>query len=162
NPGQSATLIATFKPLVANPWNYTGIITLTSNSSSGNLTINMSGAGINTAALSSLSCANGSFTGAGSDACTVSLTAAAPTGGLAVSLSSSSSSVTLPASIVIPSGSTAATFSASVAAVSSSQTATITAAAAGISRSFALSLAPSAGGTLTANAASIPFGQVYV
>jgi hypothetical protein len=161
NPGQSVTLIATFKPTVANPWSYTGTTTIASNSSTGNLALSMTGAGINPAALSSLTCTSGSITGVATDACTVSLTAAAPAGGMAVNLSSSSGSVTVPASVVIPSGATSAGFSASVAAVSTSQTATVTASAGSVTKTFSLQLT-AATPTLTVSATNVDFGTVVV
>src|SRR6201986_1029140 len=54
NPGQTATLNLGFtSPHVST---FTGVVTITSNSSAGNLTINMGAAGVS-AALSALSCA---------------------------------------------------------------------------------------------------------
>jgi len=114
-----------------------------------------------TPSLSGLSCSAGTLTGAGSDACTVSLTAAAPSGGFAVALASNNSSVTVPASVTAPAGATSAAFTATVAAVSTAQTATITATAGGVSKATALQLnATSAAWTIAST--SVPFGNVTV
>ena len=59
--------------------------------------VSLSGTGM--PMLSALSCASGSMTAAGSDSCTVTLNAAAGTGGFSVSLASSSSAVTVPATV---------------------------------------------------------------
>src|ERR1700744_4937198 len=95
NPGQTAILNLGFtSPHVST---FTGIVTITSNSSAGNLTISMSAAGVS-AALSAISCVQSSMTGAGTDACTVTLSSAAPSGGGTVALSSSNEAVVVPAS----------------------------------------------------------------
>jgi hypothetical protein len=162
NPGQTATLTASFSPLVANPWNYTGTITITSNASTNpSAVVNMSGAGVAPSTLSALSCGTGSYAGAGTDACTVSLTGAAPSGGFAVALSSNNSSVTVPASVTVASGATSAAFSSSVSAVTTSQSATITATAGGLTQTFAIQLG-TAVGSLSVNASSVPFGGIVV
>jgi len=82
-----------------------------------------------TPAVSQVSCSNASITGAGSDACTVSLTADAPAGGFAVSLASSNAAVTVPESVMVQANATNGSFTASVAPVTSPQTATLTASA---------------------------------
>ncbi|HEX4039285.1 MAG TPA: choice-of-anchor D domain-containing protein [Acidobacteriaceae bacterium] len=111
------------------------------------------------AALSALSCASSSETGAASDVCTVTLTTAAPSGGLAVSLASNNSAVTVPASVTVPAGSITASFTATTAAVTSAQTATLTASAGGTSNSFALQLKAYVA-TLSVSGSSIAFGNV--
>lgn len=111
--------------------------------------------------LSSVSCSAGSETGAASDACTVTLSGAAPTGGLAVTLGSNDTAVTVPASITVPAGSTSAGFTASAAAVTANQTAALTAAAAGVSKTFSLSLKAYVS-TLTVSSTSIAFGDVQL
>lgn len=111
------------------------------------------------AALSAVSCSSGSLTGAGSDACTVSLTAAAPSGGFAVTLASNNSAVKVPASVTLPAGATSAVFTATVAAVSTTQTATITASGGGVSKATSLQLnATSAAWTVAST--SVAFGTV--
>lgn len=109
--------------------------------------------------LSGLSCSSGALTGAASDACVVSLTSAAGTGGLAVSLASNNSAVTVPSSVTVPAGATTASFTASVSAVSTTQTAVLTAAAGGTTVTYTLALNP-ATPALTLGTASISFGNV--
>jgi Cep192 domain 4 len=101
------------------------------------------------------------MTGAGTDACTVTLSAAAPTGGMTVSLSSSSASATVPASVTVAAGATSAGFTATVSSVSSAQTVTLTASAGSVTKTFALQL-NAATPTLSINATSVGFGDVTV
>jgi hypothetical protein len=108
--------------------------------------------------LSGLTCTSGSMTGAGTDSCTVTLSAAASTGGVAVSLTSNSSAVTVSASVTVASGATRASFTATVTAVSSAQTATVTASASGSSKTFSLSLGACVP-TLSVSTASLSFGN---
>ena len=157
NPGQTATLTLQFtSPHVSS---FTGVLTITSNSSQGNIVVNMTAAGVATLTVGTVSCTNASMTGSGSDACTVSLTEAAPAGGMAVSLASSDSAVIVPASVTVPANATSAIFTATVSSVASSQTATLTASAGGASGTFALQLTPALA-TLSVNATSISFGNV--
>ncbi len=159
NPGKTATLQVTFDPASAGA--VTGSILITSDASANpTATISLSGTGDSTAgALSELSCANASMSGAGEDACTVTLNAAAPTGGLVVTLASTNTFVAVPATLTVPAGSTSAGFSASVAAVPSAQTASLTATAGGVTKTFALQLAVSAPG-LTIGSTTVNFGTV--
>jgi hypothetical protein len=159
NPGQKASLTLQVTPSQAS--NYTGALTIASNSAQGNLVVNMSAVGVAMPAVSKLSCNSSSLTGSGSDACIVTLTSAASSGGLAVSLVSSNSAVTVPASITVPANATTASFTATVGSVTSSQTATITANGGGTSGSVAIQLAPPAA-TLSVNASSVSFGNVCV
>jgi hypothetical protein len=157
NPGQTATVTLHFtSPSVSN---FTGVLTIASNSSQGNIVVNMSAAGVATLTVGTVSCTNASITGAGSDACKVNLTGAAPAGGMAVSLASSNAAVTVPATVTVPASATSAAFTATVSSVTSSQTATLTARAGGASGTFALQLTPALA-TLSVNATSIPFGNV--
>ena len=87
-------------------------------------------------------CGNASLTGAGTDNCTVTLSAAATSGGMAISLGSSNSAVAIPGTVTVPAGSTSAGFTATVASVTTTQTATLTASASGVSKTFALQLNP--------------------
>lgn len=107
----------------------------------------------------SLTCASSSLTGAATDVCTVTLSAGAPAGGLSVSLSSSGSSVTVPASVTIAAGSSAATFTASAVAVTTSQSVTLTASANGTSKTSGLQLNACVA-KLSVNASSVSFGSV--
>src|SRR5208282_194369 len=109
------------------------------NSSSGTSTlISLSGTGVSV--LSGLSCSNGSFTGAGTDSCTVTLNVAAASGGFAVSLASNNSAVTVPASVTVAAGATTASFAATVSSVSTAQAVTLTASANSVAKTFALQL----------------------
>jgi Abnormal spindle-like microcephaly-assoc'd, ASPM-SPD-2-Hydin len=162
NPGQTASLTIQFDPTSAGA--ASGQIAVTSNSSTGGSTnVDLSGRGTaapSTAALSALSCTSGSMTGAGTDTCTVTMTAPAPSSGLNVTLASNNKAVTLPASINVPANATSAGFSATVSAVSSAQSATLTATANGVTKNFALQLGTAGGATLSINATSISFGSV--
>lgn len=104
-------------------------------------------------ALTGVSCNPSSVTAPGSASCVVTLSAAAPTGGSVISLSSNNTSVTAPASVNAAAGSTTAAFTATVASVSSAVTATLTATLGSSSQTFALSVTPPAtwsiSGTMT-------------
>lgn len=116
-------------------------------------------AGSGSPSVSSLTCSSGSLTGATSDACGVSLTAAAGSGGLAVSLASNNSAVTVPSSVTVPAGATSASFTAGASAVSSTQTAVLTASAGGTTQSFSITL-NAATAVLTPATTSVSFGNV--
>jgi len=152
-----------FTPTAMGP--ATGELTVISSSpTGGTLVIGLSGTGTaagtaNTAALSSLSCAVASMTGAGSDNCTVSLDAAAPTGGFTVTLASNNSAVAVPATVTMPAGAKAVVFAATISAVGAAQTAMLTATAGGVSEKFSVQLNVGAAG-LNINATSIAFGTV--
>jgi trimeric autotransporter adhesin len=160
NPNQTATLTVTFDPTAAGA--VTGALTITSNATTGGTaTVSLSGTGQAPPTPSAVSCTSNSLTGATTDACTVTLTSAAPSGGLTVNLSSSNSAVTVPASITVASGSTSGSFTATASAVTTAQTATLTATANGGSASAALQLNASVS-TLSVNSSSIAFGNVTV
>lgn len=108
-----------------------------------------------------VSCGNASMTGSGIDSCTVTLSGAAPGGGLAVNLLSSSSAVVLPAVVTVPAGASSAVFAAAVSAVGSAQTATLTATANGASTAFSLQL-NAAIPTLSMSSSALSFGNVVV
>jgi len=163
NPGQKATLSVHFDPATTGA--ASGQLSITSNDNWGNPTVVVSlsgtGATATTAELSALSCNSASMTGSGSDACKVTLDAAAPSGGLSVSLSSSNAAVKVPATVTVAANATSAAFTATVSSVTSAQAVTLTASAGGISESFALQLnVGAAGPTLSVNASSIAFGSV--
>ncbi len=159
NPGQAAMLQVTFDPTTAGA--ATGSILITSNATTNpTTTVALSGTGDATAgALNSVSCTTTSYTAAGTDACTVTLSAAAPAGGLAVTLASNNSAVTVPASVTVPAGSTSGAFSATVTAVTTTQTATLTATANGVAKTFNLQLGNGAPG-LTLSSTTVAFGNV--
>lgn len=110
-------------------------------------------------AVSALACTTTSFTGAATDACTVTLAAAAPSGGATVALTSSNTAVAVPATVSVAAAATSASFTATVSAVTTAQTANVTASAGGASKSCALSL-NTAAPALTLSASSIGFGTV--
>jgi hypothetical protein len=92
--------------------------------------------------LSSLQCGSTSLTSGSKTTCSVALSAAAPTGGSTVALSSNNAAIVVPASITVPAGSSTASFTATAATVVSGQTATLTAALNGTSRTVSLSVSP--------------------
>ena len=116
------------------------------------------------AVLSAISCANPSLTGAGSDACTVTLTTAAGSSGLSVNLGSGNAAVAVPATVTVPANATSAGFTATVSAVTTTQAATLTASAGGISKTFAMQLKASQANvpSLNISTASLAFGNVTV
>jgi hypothetical protein len=95
-------------------------------------------------ALSSLSVNPASVTGGTAATGTVTLSGAAPSGGVSVSLSSNNASATVPASVTVAAGSTTATFSVSTSAVTSSVSVTVTASYSGVSKTATLTVTPSA------------------
>jgi hypothetical protein len=105
--------------------------------------------------LSAISCGSASITGAGTDACTVTLNTAAPIGGLIVSLSSNNTAVTVPATVTVPANATSAGFTATVASVAGAQAATVTATTGSVAETFALQLNADTP-TLTVSTSSSP------
>jgi VCBS repeat protein len=95
-------------------------------------------------ALSALSLSPTSVVGGNTSQGTATLTSAAPSGGAMVTLSSSNTSATVPASVTIAAGATSRTFTVSTVSVAASTTATITGAFGGVSRSATLSVTPPA------------------
>jgi hypothetical protein len=111
-------------------------------------------------AVSALSCSSSIMHVLGTYACTITLTAAAPSGGITVSLASSGAAITLPVSATIPANATSTTVMADVVSLAA-QTVTLTATAGGVSKSFAIQLSPT-GPNLSTNATSVTFGTVAV
>ena len=161
NPGQILTLSVQFDPI--NVGAASGQLTVNSNSSSGAATvISLSGTGsLVPTVLTGLSCAASSFTGASTDTCTVTLGAAAPSGDIVVSLTSSNTAVAAPATVTVPAGATSAGFTATISPVATAQAATLTANAANASKTFALQLS-AAVPTLSTSATNLVFGSVQV
>jgi len=145
-PGETYSLNVQFNPSAASAVN--SQLTIASNSSSSpTVVIGLSGTGTESgtgtgsiATLSGLSCSSASMTGSGTDACKITLNAAAPSGGLVVSLSSNNTAVTLPATVTVPANSTSAGFTATVSSVANAQKVTLTAVAGSVTKSFALQL----------------------
>jgi len=109
---------------------------------SATLTINPQGATGPT--LSAVSLNPTSVVGGSSSTGTVTLSAAAPTGGAAVSLSDNSSAATVPASVTVPAGAASATFTVATTSVTASTSATISAIFGGITRTAVLTVNPPA------------------
>jgi hypothetical protein len=80
--------------------------------------------------------------GAQSSTGTVTLSAAAPSGGAQVALSSSSSAASVPATVTIPAGAGSASFTVSTQAVAASTAATISASYGGTTRTASLTVKP--------------------
>ena len=92
--------------------------------------------------LSSVSVNPTSVTSGTSATGTVTLSGAAPSGGVSVSLSSNNASATLPASVTVAAGSATATFIVSTSTVTSSVSVTLTATYAGADKTAALTITP--------------------
>jgi hypothetical protein len=102
---------------------------------------------VSTPTLSALSLSPTSVVGGSSSTGTVTFSAAAPSGGAAVSLSDNSSATTVPASVTVPAGATSVTFTVTTTSVTASTSATISAVFAGVTRTAALTVNPSAPAT---------------
>jgi IPT/TIG domain/PQQ-like domain len=94
------------------------------------------------ATLASLVLNPASLVGGNSSIGTVTLSGAAPAGGLVVTLSSNNLAVAVPASVTVPAGASSAAFSATTKAVSSTTTATVAASAGGKTVSATLTVTP--------------------
>ena len=112
----------------------------------------------NTAAVgvTALSCSSASLTGAGTDSCTVTLSAPANSAET-VSLASNNSAVKVPSSVTVAAGASSAAFTATATAVSTTQTATLTATAGGVSQTFTVLLNTTTP-ALSLSATSVAFG----
>ena len=159
--GKTYSLNVQFNPAATGT--ATGQLTVASNASTnGTAVIALTGTGMAAQpALSALSCSYGAMTGSGTEACTVTLSASAPSGGLIVNLSSSSPAVTVPSTVTVPAGAASAGFTAIVSSVATAQTATITASEGSMFTSFTLQL-NAAILALSINATSVAFGDVVV
>ncbi|HEV2708449.1 MAG TPA: SBBP repeat-containing protein [Pyrinomonadaceae bacterium] len=97
------------------------------------------------ASLSSVSLNPSSVTGGGSVQGTVTLTAAAPSGGATVTLASSNSSIVrVPASVTVAAGATSATFNVTTVSVSSTTSAQVSASYGGTTSATSLTVTPPA------------------
>jgi uncharacterized protein (TIGR03437 family) len=118
---------------------------------------------LNASVVSGVVCTPATVNAPGTSACTVTLTAAAPGGGLLVSLSSNNASATVPANVTVGAGASTAGFTATVSSVSTDQSALITASGGGQSQSFTLNLVASSGSAqlsgLSCNPATLGTGQ---
>ncbi|MBS1806520.1 MAG: choice-of-anchor D domain-containing protein [Acidobacteria bacterium] len=158
NPGQAVVLTVHFNPTAAG--SASGMLTIAS--SAGSQTISLTGNGMTaTPTLSALTCSGSSIVGSLADPCKVTLSGAAPKGGVTIALASSSTNVKVPASLAIPATATTATFTATAAAVSTAQTVKLTATAGSVSKSISLQLSP-ASAQLSVDATTISFGSVIL
>ena len=160
NPNQSIGVMVQFTPTATGE--VTGILTLASNAAGGGtLAIGLSGTGSISIlpTLSSFTCATGSLTGSGTDACTVTLSSAAPGGGLTVNLASSAAAVTVPAAVEIPQGSSSASFTATATSVTAAQTVILTASMGSNTETFGLQLGAYVA-TLSVSTTNLAFGNV--
>ena len=90
--------------------------------------------------LSALAINPTSVTGGASATGTVTLSGAAPSGGVAVTLSRTGTSATVPASVTVPAGASSATFTVQTASVSANTSTTVTASYNGTSRTATLGI----------------------
>ncbi len=93
-------------------------------------------------ALSALSVSPASVVGGSSTQGTVTLSGAAPSGGVAVSLSDNSAATGVPASVTVPAGSSSAAFEITTSTVDSSTSVGISAVYGGVTRTAALTVTP--------------------
>lgn len=158
--GQTMVFTIQFKPSSAG--SSTGQLMFASNA--GRLSVGLSGTGTDAKSaptISAISCSATTITGSGADSCKVTLSGAAPAGGLIVALASSSTNLAVPGSVTVPATSTTANFVANASAVSSKQTAKLTGTTGSTSRSMSLQLNP-ASVQLSVDAKSISFGEVVL
>ncbi|MGA7523694.1 MAG: choice-of-anchor D domain-containing protein [Acidobacteriaceae bacterium] len=118
--------------------------------------------GHSTVALSAFTCNQSMLTAVVIDPCKVTLSAAAGSGGVTVSVSDNNTAIRVPASVVVPSGATAAGFAVNSSAVTSAQSVTLTASEGGVSKTYVVTLNPVAAmaAGLTVNSTSVAFGTV--
>jgi thermitase len=101
-----------------------------------------------------------SVTGGTSVQGTVTLNGAAPSGGLVVTLTSSSASATVPASVTVPANTTSATFTVTTSAVSAQTSATVTATSNSVSMTATLTLTSTTVRSTSQNL--LPIADAYV
>ncbi len=142
--GATYKLNVNFNPASAGA--ATGQLIISSNSSTGSkAAVTLIGTGVpngttTAPALTAVSCSSATMTGAGTQACSVGLSAAA-TAPFLVSLSSSNAVVVVPASVTISQGASSAAFNATSSSVQSTQAVKLTATAGGVSETFAMQVA---------------------
>jgi hypothetical protein len=95
-------------------------------------------------ALSALTLSPSSVVGGGTSQATITLTAAAPTGGITVQITSSSPTAKVPASVLVPTGATSAIFAVTTLPVTTTTAATVKATYLSVTKSAVLSIQPSA------------------
>src|SRR5690348_4033199 len=112
--------------------------------------------GSGTAALTSLACSPTSLSSGGLSTCTATLSQAAGTGGVAITLSSNLPLLTVPLTALVPAGSTNATFTATAGTVTTAQSAVVTAALNGVSKTATLSLLASVSNPTLTSVSCLP------
>ena len=127
-------------------------ITATYGGATPSATLTVTSTTMTSASLSSVSVNPTTVTGGTASQGTVLLTAAAPTGGATVGLTSSSAAVTVPANVTVAAGALIATFPITTSEVTVSTSATITASAGGVTGTAALTVTPVTAATLTVTA----------
>ncbi|HEY1267561.1 MAG TPA: hypothetical protein VGH16_09915 [Candidatus Binatia bacterium] len=120
---------------------------------------NSSGSTVTNAALASVSVSPGTVTGGQNATGAVTLTTAAPAGGLIIDLTAGNPAVTLPATVTVGGGATTANFTVTTAPVAASSNATITASYNGVSKSAPLALKPPVFSSLTLSPTSVVGGS---
>lgn len=162
--GATYGVIVNFSP--SSPGPQTGQLNIATDAgTSGSTIIPLSGSGqslpSNTASVSAITCATQAFTGAGSDLCTVTLNAAAPSSGVVVNLSSSNAAIVVPAAVTVTKNATTAQFSASVSPVSTATPVQLSASAGTASANFPVQLNAFVA-ALQTSAPNLDFGVVMV
>jgi len=98
-----------------------------------------------------LSCSPSSANAPGTSACTGTLSGAAPSGSLTLTLSSNNANATVPGGVTAASGATTFAFTATAGSITTNQTAVLTVSANGVSQAFSLNLvAPASPAQLSA------------
>ena len=111
-------------------------------------------------ALSSVSLNPSSVTAGSTSTGTATLSAAAPSGGAVVALSSSNPSVaTVPASVTVPAGATSASFTVSTSGVAATTAVTISGAYGGVTKSAVLTVTSPTLSSVSLNPTSVPAGS---
>jgi uncharacterized protein (TIGR03437 family) len=108
--------------------------------------------------VSSVQCSPTSISSGGSSKCTVSLSAAAPSGGSTVALSDNSTALTIPSSVTVAAGASSATFTATAGSVTTTQSATITASLNGKSATASITISASSTSSVTVAALQCSLG----
>ncbi len=121
--------------------NQTAVVTASYNGSTGQATLTVLPPGA-PPSVTSLSVAPTSITSGATAAGTVTLSSPAPSGGLSVALSASSSIISFPVSLSIPAGATTVTFTVTAGAVNTAQTVILTATLGGTQAQVTLTVQP--------------------
>lgn len=161
SPGQTASVRLTFDPANAGP--FSGSLTLATNASTGDATIQMSGTGATLqSVLNNFTCDSDNLAGQGTENCAITLSSPAGTGGLTVGLSSSSSSVIVPSQVTVAEGTSSGSFSLAYFPVATAQTVTLTASTTNSHKQHNLNLGSSSSPGLKLNPTSLSFGSVML